>query len=199
MKRLGAAAVLVLLATGVGAAVAASAGRPAPACPSTPDRDGTTMGNLTILIMAENYTATNKQSVPTVMNLARGGDQTDRPLGCYTCSPSLVFGSMYAKAPPDIMANWTYDLHDYLRTAGLLDYREIRDGFARNWWRCNGESFTDLLPLSQSAFLYDAIIDALNVWIHYDDLSGNPPPNDYYYNVDHMNRFRNGTAREIFF
>jgi len=65
----------------------------------------------------------------------------EKPLGCYIVGDSVVFGSGYKDFPSETIANWVYDLNQYVAANGgwtpngwdrdPFPYKKIRREFAR--------------------------------------------------------------------
>jgi len=126
------------------------------------------------------------------MYFTRGGDTHfgygSVPLVCYVlCRPRREFTSNYTHESARTVVNWVYDLHVFMSakakepaSAGVplllpsLDpppYRYVRE-FASNWWKNNGQAFVQVKPMHQSAWIYEAILDGINVWYEYKKLDG---------------------------
>lgn len=142
--------------------------------PPTVIRDAKVMERLVPIITAA-------PGVEKEMNQVRGGNNSGKPLGWN----GTEFRSGYTKVSAQTIAEWTYDLHTFIMSQNggwenyakdrspeqmdktLVPYKVIRDNFARKWWRSNSKTFRGLLRPSQDGWLYDAILDATNVWFHY--------------------------------
>ncbi len=188
--------------------------QPAPGNAATPARDGQVMTELGYLVTAADVIAPSQRNVRAELNTARGGHDSGKALGCYFCQPILVFKSTYADEPPDTIVAWTYDLQrflqqeeggpaDMLRPVHDLDklptYRTVRDKFALAWWQAHSSSFANLLPPSQKAFVYDAIVDGVNIWTRYELLSNMGGAEGAIYGDYVRHIYRNASAVDIFF
>jgi hypothetical protein len=183
------------------------------ASPGETGRDNQIMTELGYLVIAADVTSPANLDV-RILNRARGGNESGSPLGCYYCNPPLTFDSTYTSEPSEIVVAWTYDLHRFTQeqdglqdmrsykyhTEGIPEYRKVRQ-FALNWWK-NSQSavFNDLLPLSQQAFVYDAIVDGVDIWARYAVLWRTGGGADaVIYNDVLLNTYRNASAADIFF
>lgn len=206
------ATALLFLADLSARAIAGPNQEAAVACPEGINRDIEIMTVLGYLVTAASVTSPARIDVRDELNRARGGNDSNAPLGCYFCNPKLIFGSIYPAEPSDRIVAWTYDLRRFMKEqVGASDirrpmrdidampgYRKVRE-FALCWWQSKSASFADLLPLSQQAFVYDAIIDAVNIWSRYELLSGIGSADSVMYNDAVLNTYRSALASDIFF
>jgi hypothetical protein len=213
LKAAGAFLSLFVIAFSVGA-IAGPIQEATVACPDGVSRDSQIMTELGYLVTAANMISPTKHDVRDVLNRARGGNKSGSPLGCYFCNPPLTFHSIYPSEPSDMVVAWTYDLRRFMQEQEgspdmrrsvqhsidkMPDYRKVRE-FALCWWeKTQSAAFADLLPLSREAFVYDAIVDGVNIWSYYESLSGIGSADSVSYNDVLLNTYRKASASDIFF
>ena len=103
-----------------------------------------------------------------------------KPLGCYIPGGHVVFGSGYKDVPAKTIAEWVYDLNEYVSANGgwtpngwleqPFSYKRIKKNFASAWWMKHSDGFSDLVGLAQDAWIYEAILDGAHIWSKYEEL-----------------------------
>lgn len=156
----------------------------------------------------------NNVSVAADMVFIRGGDEGfgfALPLGCYVCQPAREFTSKYVHESASTVVNWVYDLHVFMSKAekpaeaplwplspDLPSYRNVRE-FADNWWKENSQAFVHVRPMHQSAWIYEAILDGVNVWYEYKSLYGAASMSDKVEFDNAITKYQNASWHDIFF
>ena len=141
-------------------------------------RDAQIVKELRYLVTAASVISPTNLNVDAVMGHARGGNGSGKPLGCYIrCQRQRVFTSDYVKEGADTIVNWTYDLHAFVDRDDKYDmdslpsYPSVR-AFALAWWKQDSQTFKNRSHMHQSAWVYEAVLDGLQIWDQYGSLKG---------------------------
>ena len=111
-----------------------------------------------------------------VMVAFRRGTEKKHALGQYEWQPTLEYQSGYENLAPAIQFEFAHDLHKYLKgihfawpcvqkklNYDFLPYNQQLD-FAKQWWLKHEPTFGKMGPVAQDKFLYDALVDATNIY-----------------------------------
>jgi hypothetical protein len=168
-------------------------------------RDPNVTEKLRYVVTAAPMISTTKAKVDEVMDAARGGNASGKPLGCYVCRRKREFTSDYTHESADTVVNWTYDLHDFLSNknnsnnlAYAPGYKLVRS-FAAGWWKQNSLAFAQVPSSHQSAWIYEATLDGVQIWYQYQTLDGTLSASSELELGDLLSRYENASPSEIFF
>ena len=167
-------------------------------------REPQILEKLGYVVTAAAVTTPNNQRVDAVMNAARGGNNSGIPLGCYICRRKREFTSDYVHESGGTIVNWTYDLHMVLSNGRAYDldylpaYKTVRD-FGADWWKKNSQAFQHLPSMHQSAWIYEAILDGVQIWDRYAMLDGTLSADGVTYFDVALATYQNATPSDIFF
>jgi hypothetical protein len=168
-------------------------------------KDPLVLEKLKQAVTAAAVTSSTKEEVDVVMNQTRGGNNSGAPLGCYAlCQRSRQFRSGYVDENADTIVSWTYDLHMFLSGDYPYDinyipaYRPVRD-FSVAWWKKRSEKFRAEPSMTQSAWIYEAILDGVQIWDRYQQLDGVSSANATLYFDAMLSTYENASPTDIFF
>jgi hypothetical protein len=169
-------------------------------------RDPQIIEKLGYVVTAAAMVAPTNENVDAVMKAARGGNNTGIPLGCYiVCPYKREFTSDYVHESAGAIVSWTYDLHMFLSNKDhpydldyLPTYKIVRD-FAAKWWKKNSEAFEHRPSMHQSAWVYEAILDGVQIWDRYAILDGTLSASGILYFDAVLATYQNASPSEIFF
>jgi hypothetical protein len=168
-------------------------------------KDPLALEKLKQVVTAAAVMSSTREQVNDVMNETRGGNNSGTPLGCYTlCARSRQFRSSYVEESADTIVSWSYDLHIFLSDDHPYDidympaYRQVR-GFSLAWWKKHSEKFSAESSMSQSAWIYEAILDGVQIWDRYQQLDGASSANATMYFDAMLSTYENASPSDIFF
>lgn len=157
------------------------------------------------VVTAAAVISSSKEQVGDVMNETRGSNNSGIPLGCYTlCPHRRQFTSGYVDENADTVVGWTYDLHIFLSGDHPYDinympaYRTVRD-FSVGWWKKHSERFSAQPSMSESAWVYEAILDGVQIWDRYQLLNGQSSTITLSYFDSMLASYENALPSDIFF
>jgi hypothetical protein len=168
-------------------------------------KDPFVMEKLKQVVTAAAVISSSKERVDDEMNETRGGNNSGTPLGCYTlCPRKRQFASGYVDESADTVVSWTYDLHIFLSGDHPYDieympgYRTVRD-FSVGWWKKHSERFSAQPSMRQSAWVYEAILDGVQIWDRYQLLNGQSSATTLSYFDGMLASYENALPSDIFF
>jgi hypothetical protein len=170
-------------------------------------RDPQIIKVLGYLITAADMISPTHESVRAVMDAARGGNGSGVLLGCYLCPRKYQFQSDYADERAAVMVDWTYDLRAFVLARGgghsyNLDYApsyERMRAFGADWWKAHSETFRGLPSMHRAAWIYEAILDGVQVWDRYEVLGGTASGDEISYFDVLLSQYENASPVAIFF
>jgi hypothetical protein len=116
----------------------------------------------------------------------RGGGKSGRPLGLYVAGLEMEYRSAYPACPDTEKAQFAAELHSFViaRCGGFqMAMQQVRnwqpmsnahvpyarqEQFAEFWFRTHDATFKETAPLFKDWWMHDAILDATNVYEHYE-------------------------------
>lgn len=169
-------------------------------------RDPQIIVKLGYVVTAAAMITPTKEKVDAVMNASRGGNNSGIPLGCYiVCPTKREFTSGYIHEYASTMVNWAYDLHTFLSNTDhpydpdyMPTYKGVRS-FASEWWMNKTQTFTHLPSMHQSAWIYEAILDGVQIWYRYMELDGTLSTDGIGYFDVMLATYQNASPSDIFF
>jgi hypothetical protein len=116
----------------------------------------------------------------------RGGADSGRPLGVYVAPLDMPYRSQYPSVPDEKKALFAAELHSFVVghgggyrffasqviSGGSLEAAHVsyaqQEQFAQWWWRTHDDRFKATAPMFADWWVHDAILDATNIYEHYE-------------------------------
>jgi hypothetical protein len=116
----------------------------------------------------------------------RGGGRSGRALGLYVPGLEMEYRSEYPQTSDEQKAQFAAELHSFVVARGggyqaalsqarnwqPMEHAHVsydrQQMFAEFWWRTHNTKFKDMAPLFKDWWMHDAILDATNIYEHFE-------------------------------